>query len=166
MAGPPDFSDSTAPAEGEPKPDEKRPDDKKQRIIHARISEQLSRELERKATRLGLSVSNLVRNVLQNTFGLVDDIVSDSAEIARSARGEPTVPVGVPTPREAPGAPLPPARVLGWQERVLGVTALCDACNALLPKGSSAALVVTDGPGSRSFLCPACLDARRATPAA
>ena len=137
-------------------------DEKKQRIIHARVSAELGQELERKAGRLGLSVSNLVRNVLQNTFGLVEDIVSDSAEIARSARGEPTVPVGVPT-AAAPAAVAPvPARVLGWQELVLGVNALCDGCNALLPKGTGAAVAVTDGPGARVFLCAACLDARRA----
>lgn len=122
------------------------PDDKKQKIIHARVPEDLDRELKRKAGRLGLTVSNLVRNVLQNTFGLVEDIVADSADIARSARGEvPLDPVSGP------------AKVLGWQELVLNVNALCDACNAILPKGSRAAVAVTDGPGTRPFLCPTCL---------
>lgn len=120
------------------------PDDKKQKIIHARVPEDLDRELKRKAGRLGLTVSNLVRNVLQNAFGLVEDIVADSADIARTARGEAEADTGAP-------------RVLGWQDLVLNVNALCETCNAILPKGSRAAVAVTDRPGPRPFLCPTCL---------
>src|SRR2546427_8147322 len=62
--------------------------EKKEKVIHTRISESLDEEIRRRAGRLGLSVSNLVRNVLLNTFGLVEDIVADSASIARSAQRE------------------------------------------------------------------------------
>ena len=69
--------------------DEKDERELKEKVLHARISETLDQELRTKAASLGLSVSNLVRNILLNTFGLVEDVLSDSASIARSARGEP-----------------------------------------------------------------------------
>ena len=48
----------------------------------------LDAELKTRAKGLGLSVSTLVRNVLSNTFGLVEDIVTDGASVARHARGD------------------------------------------------------------------------------
>jgi hypothetical protein len=51
--------------------------EKKERVIHTRVPESLDDEIKRKATDLGLSVSNLVRNILQHTVGLVEDIVHD-----------------------------------------------------------------------------------------
>jgi hypothetical protein len=123
-------------------------DNRKHSVIHTRIPESLDQEIKKKADSLGLSVSNLVRNVLQNTFGLVESIVADSAHIARSARGE--------ARGTAAGAPS----VLGWQELTLNVNAVCDACNAILKKGASAALGVTQSPRigePRRFLCLDCL---------
>ena len=40
------------------------PDEKKERVLHARISDSLDQELKERASSLGVSVSNLVRNVL------------------------------------------------------------------------------------------------------
>lgn len=127
-------------------------DKRKQSVIHTRIPESLDHEIKKKADSLGLSVSNLVRNVLQNTFGLVESIVADSANIARSARGE-----GHPATVAKAGA----GGVLGWQELFLNVNAVCEACNAILAKGTSAALGVTQAQGLAQtpshFLCLACL---------
>ena len=128
--------------------------DKKARVIHARVPEELDRELRRKASRLGMSVSNLVRNALQNAFGLVGDTVADSADVARSARE--TGEVGGDS--AAPGSPpkAPPAVVLGWQTLTLNLNALCGVCNAILPKGTEAAIAVTDQGISREFRCLSC----------
>jgi hypothetical protein len=148
---PPEDQERTAPAvaSGGDEPAD-RPD-RKHRIIHARVPEDLDRELKRKALRLGLSVSNLVRNVLQNAFGLVGDIVADSAEVARSARGE------TPASPPPPATPAAMAVIYGWQELTLAVNAVCERCNALLPSGTAAAIGVTEGPGRRPFLCLDCL---------
>src|SRR5687767_10671387 len=124
-------------------------DDRKGSVIHARVPAPLDEEIRRKASSLGLSVSNLVRNVLQNTFGLVDDIVNDSAAIARSARGGLTTVLPATAPR--------PGQVLGWQELILNLNAVCDGCNAILAKGTPAAVAVTDGGSPRPFLCKRCL---------
>jgi hypothetical protein len=119
------------------------PPDRKPSVIHTRVPEELDAEIKRRANSLGVSVSNLVRNVLQHTFGLVGDIVADSASIARSARGG-----------AAPPAP-PAAPVLAWQRAVLNLNAVCSTCNAILKKGSRAAVSV---PAGNAVLCLACLE--------
>src|SRR6266446_6806952 len=108
--------------------------EKKERVIHTRISESLDEEIRERANRLGLSVSNLVRNVLLNTFGLVEDMVADSANIARSAKREGT---DGARQRPAPGRRRESADdeaapdVLGWQEVLLNLNAVCSACSAI-----------------------------------
>jgi hypothetical protein len=135
--------------------------DKKERVIHTRVSEIMDDELKDKAASLGVSVSNLVRNILQHTLGLVEDIVADSASVARSARGE-----RAPEPTWAPEpyVPPPPAptvepSVIAWQPAVLNLNAVCAECNAVLLKGTNAAVGISDRAGPRPVLCAACLAA-------
>ena len=124
-------------------------DDRKERVLHTRVPERLEAELKERAADLGVSVSNLVRNVLTHAFGLVGDIVADGAQVARSARGERKEPVAAP-PR--------PAEVLGWQPLVLGKNAVCAACNDILARGADGAVAITDGGGPRAIVCPRCLE--------
>ncbi len=114
----------------------------KERVITARVPEGLDEQIKKKAEGLGLSVSNLVRNVLQNTFGLVEGIVADTRDIARSARGE----------AGAADAPL------GWQEVTLNVNAVCGTCNEILARGTRGAVGVGgNGGAAKQFLCLDCL---------
>jgi hypothetical protein len=130
--------------------------EKKERVIHTRIPESLDEEIREHASRLGVSVSNLVRNVLQNAVDLVGDIVADSAGIAQSVTGE------APARDTGDGAGSPsPSTVLGWQEALLNLNAVCDRCNAILPAGTRAAIAITEGAGSRLFRCLDCLEELR-----
>jgi hypothetical protein len=131
-------------------------EERKEKVIHTRVSEGLEEEIRERASRLGVSVSNLVRNVLQNTFGLVEDVVADAASLSRSARGEARA-ARAAAPAES-AAPAPPGRVLGWQEAVLELNAICVACNAILARGSRAAIAVIEGNGPRPIRCLACLE--------
>jgi hypothetical protein len=88
-------------------------------------------------------VSNLVRNVLLNAFGLVEGIVVDSARIAESTKKE---------------AASDDDAVIGWQELVLNLNAVCLECNEILTKGSTAAIAVTQGVGIRPVICMKCLE--------
>src|SRR5262245_15243421 len=132
--------------------------EKKERVIHTRVPESLDDEIRRKATDLGLSVSNLVRNILQHTVGLVEDIVHDSAEIARTARGTKAAFHGGKQDA-ASNAPDPdrPIHVLGWHVAILNVNAVCDTCNAILPKGSRAGVGILAEGGPIPFRCQNCL---------
>ena len=122
--------------------------ERKERVLHTRVPESLENHLRERATELGVSVSNLVRNVLGHAFGLVGDVVADSHAIARAARGD----------REAAVAPAALDDVIGWQPMVMGKNAVCAKCNAIIPRGTAAAL----GVGTTIVICTACLDALRA----
>jgi hypothetical protein len=127
--------------------------EKKERVIHTRVPESLETQLREKAQDLGISVSNLVRNVLGHAFGLVGDVVADSHAIARAARGD----------KKQPPAPARDTvtlidDVLGWQPIVLGKNAVCAKCNAILPRGRDAAV----GVGTQLVVCQACLEELRA----
>jgi hypothetical protein len=158
-----------------PPPDEPPEPERKERVIHTRVPESLEAELRQKAQDLGISVSNLVRNVLGHAFGLVGVVVADSHAVARAARGE-TAKAAGPTPRSEASAPPPrahePARadageaamddVLGWQPMVLGKNAVCARCNEILPRGSDAAIGIPEAGGGRLVICLVCLEQLRA----
>ncbi|MBA3456127.1 MAG: hypothetical protein H0T42_23715 [Deltaproteobacteria bacterium] len=130
-------------------PDDAEPE-KKERVIHTRVPESLEAELRERAQGLGISVSNLVRNVLGHAFGLVGDVFADTHAIARAARGE-TKKAGVTS---TPPAAASIDDVLGWQTIVLGKNAVCARCNAILPRGKPAAV----GAGTQLVVCPPCLE--------
>lgn len=133
-----------------PEPPDDEPE-KKERVIHTRVPESLEAELRTRAGELGMSVSNLVRNVLGHAFGLVGDVVADGHAIARAARGNRKT---APPPAAAPGTI---DDVIGWQPIVLGKNALCARCNALLPRGQDAAV----GAGTQLIVCSTCLEELR-----
>lgn len=134
---------------------------KKERVIHTRISEALEQELKTRASGLGMSVSNLVRNALLSTFGAVEGMARDGAALTRSVtfRHE-------PPGRADIGAAVDPAHgnrnVVGWQTLLLAVNAVCAKCNAIMTRGDEAAIGVMSTPAEpRPLLCLACLDALR-----
>ncbi len=133
------------------KPPEPEEPEKKERVIHTRVPESLEAELRERAERLGISVSNLVRNVLGHAFGLVGDVAADAQAIARAARGDRAA-KAEPTPADAI------ADVLAWQPIVLGKNAVCVRCNEILPRGKDAA--IGDG-NPRLIVCAACLQELR-----
>lgn len=115
----------------------------KDRVLQARIPEQLDEELRTRAEQLGLSVSTIVRNVLLNTFELVEGVVNDSSEIARALTG------GGSAPDEQP-------EVIGWQEAILNKNGVCEQCNVILPIGERAAIGVPTS-ARPALLCLDCL---------
>ena len=132
--------------------------DRKERVIHTRVPESLEAELRKRAQELGMSVSNLVRNVLGHAFGLVGDVVADSQAIARAARGDSGREGAQAPPKpKAESADDPVEDVLAWQPIVLNKNALCSQCNDLLPRGREAAI----GVGTRVIVCPTCLEELR-----
>ncbi len=122
------------------------PDDpeKKERVIHTRVPESLELHLRERAQELGMSVSNLVRNVLGHAFGLVGDVVADSHAIARAARGE--------------KQPINTDEVIGWQSITLAKNAVCAQCNAILAKGKPASIGMTERGAVGPIVCSTCTE--------
>jgi hypothetical protein len=129
----------------------------KERVIHTRVPESLEHELRKRAEDLGISVSNLVRNVLGHAFGLVGDVVADSHAIARAARGE----------RGRAGAEMgassraPIDGVIAWQPIVLAKATICARCAEPMAKGRAAAIGITDDGRPGPFVCQPCMEAMR-----
>ncbi|HEY1551681.1 MAG TPA: hypothetical protein VGG28_27830 [Kofleriaceae bacterium] len=121
-------------------------DEPKERVIHTRVPESLEAELRKRAENLGMSVSNLVRNVLGHAFGLVGDVVADSHKIARAATGKLGAGSG------------DVADVLAWQPMTMAKNAVCARCNELLPKGASAAIGVAEHGEGRVIVCSPCFE--------
>jgi hypothetical protein len=140
-------------------PDRVDPSERKERVLHTRVPESLDRHIKRRARRLGMSVSTVVRNVLLNTFGLVEDIVTDSTNIALAITGQEGIPSGERAPRAGDGA-ADTSDVVGWQEAVLNRNAVCDHCNAILRSGIRAAIGVRERPGPLAVICRRCLGRR------
>jgi len=132
--------------------------ERKERVLHTRVPDSLDRHIKRRARSLGMSVSTVVRNVLLTTFGLVEDIVNDSTDIALAVTGQEAGPRRDRLRGRAATAGSS-AEVLAWQEAVLNVNAVCDQCNAILQKGSRAGIGVREQAGPRPIICPACLAA-------
>src|ERR1700733_14834057 len=93
----------------------RRDDEPKEKVIHTRVPESLEAELRKRAENLGMSVSNLVRNVLGHAFGLGGDVVADSHKIARAATGK--------------VAANDVGDVLAWQPMTMAKNAVCARCN-------------------------------------
>lgn len=135
-----------------------RQDQRKDRTLQARIPEQLDRELRERAGRLGLSVSTLVRNALLNTFDLVDGIVADSAHVAHAMRPDDRA-SRASGPAPTSQATTPVESVLGWQEVILNVNAVCDRCNTVMLEGERGGIGVPTGPRPL-FACTSCIAKR------
>jgi hypothetical protein len=151
----------------------------KERVLHTRISHQLAEEIRQVADELRVPVSNLVRNVLEEAFSVVETVsenvgelledILDEAEAARdryrsrSERWEePAAPPVPPAPAPAP-APAAPARpefpdVLGWQALVMNRSALCADCGVSIERGERGFVGV--GGAASPVLCRDCGDAR------
>lgn len=132
---------------------------RKEKMLHARIPESLDREIKRRAGSLGMSVSTVVRHVLLNTFNLVEDIVADSTNIALSITGEKTEASASKNPQGGVGG-SPEDQIIGWQEAILNLNAVCDHCNAMLAKGTGAAIGIREQAGPRTIICKRCLAKR------
>jgi hypothetical protein len=112
----------------------------KDRVLQARIPEHLDEELRDRAEQLGLSVSTVVRNVLLNTFELVEGVVADSAQLARAIQGRPPTSGSPALPAPNTEAAVDQGAVIGWQEAVLNKNGICETCNTILPLGERAAV--------------------------
>ena len=128
----------------------------KDRVLQARIPEDLDEELRDRAEQLGISVSTVVRNVLLHTFNLVEGVVSDSAQIARAIQGRESRPATPSLPAPEPADADADIAVIGWQEAILNRNGVCEQCNTILTKGETAAVGVPVQ-ARPVLLCLACL---------
>jgi hypothetical protein len=131
--------------------------ERKERVLHTRISQQLAEDIGRIADDLRVPVSNLVRNVLEEVFSVVETVSDNVGELIEGVMDEAE---RVRRRRTAEPRPDPP-EVLGWQPLILAREATCMGCDRRLARGERAYLGVTASGASSHSLCSDCLNARR-----
>jgi hypothetical protein len=146
-------------------PSQERPP-RKDRLIQTRVPRDLEATLKEEARRRRLTVSHLIRNMLEESFHLVDgfvadvdQIVSDSAKLARNmGRGARRL-VDAGRPEEAAAEAADDlTHVYAWNEVVLNEAATCSSCGTELARGGPGYAGLSDEPGKpRTWLCPACV---------
>jgi hypothetical protein len=156
---------------------------RKERVLHTRISEPLAEDIRRMAEDLRVPVSNLVRNVLEEAFSVVEavtdnvgdliDDVADEAERTRERirrRGYPPRRRRTPESAKAGGRPadrvgrVPRAEfpeVIGWQPLVLNQPRSCADCEEPIESGDRGFVGVGSAGLTETYLCDDCMEARR-----
>jgi hypothetical protein len=145
--------------------------DRKDRLIQTRVPEKLETTLKDEARRRRTTVSQMIRNVLEDTFDLVDgvvanvdQIVTDSVELAqkvgRDARkigqlGQDVIrDFASPCTEPLPDADEKLSHVQAWNEVVLNQPLPCTKCGAELSRGRIAYTGLSDDPQKpRAWLC-------------
>src|SRR5262245_58018554 len=95
--------------------------ERKARLIQARVDEELDEALRDAAKERRVTVSQLVRNVLEDTFRLVDNVVADAAHLTASVKRD-----ARRIAASARGAARDPIeQVDAWQEIILGRDQTC-----------------------------------------
>ena len=142
---------------------------RKDRLIQTRVPEELQTTLKEEADRRRLTVSHLIRSILEDTFHLVDDVVTDIDKVVNDSV-DLAMNVGRNARKLAKQIPQSkPAKtnwdrgledVYGWSELVLQRPAKCKRCSDELERGEQAFVGLTDKPRrSRVWLCGACMRA-------
>jgi hypothetical protein len=74
--------------ERSPRDEEPGREERKERVLHTRISESLDDAIRRAADELRVPVSNLVRNVLEDAFSVVEKVTDNMGDIVEDVLGE------------------------------------------------------------------------------
>jgi len=131
--------------------------ERKERVLHTRISRQLADDIGRMAEDLRVPVSNLVRNVLEEVFTVVESVTDNVGELIEDVMDE----AGRVRRRAAATPREDPPDVLGWQSLILARAGSCTDCAAPLARGERAYIGITASGASSHTLCADCLGARR-----
>jgi len=148
--------------------------DRKDRLVQTRVPRGLESTLKREARRRRLTVSHLIRNILEDALQLVDDvvanvdeIVTDSVEIARRVKRDARrVADAVRVVAEdGEHSPDPLEHVYGWSRVVLNRAVGCSRCGAGIARGAEGWAGLSDDPAlPRAWICTPCRDALQAAP--
>lgn len=115
---------------------------RKDRLIQTRVDRRLQKVLVEQARSRRISVSNLVRNILEDAFGLVP---------AGAAEPEPE-----PEPTRSDPAPALD-HIYAWNSVILGRDAECSRCRRSLEAGGRAFMGLSEDPtAARAWLCLQC----------
>jgi hypothetical protein len=134
---------------------------RKDRLIQTRVPRELEGAIKEVAQRRRLTVSHLIRNVLEDAFDLVhtvvdevDHLVSGSADLVEEVRR-----VGRRSGRDGTTPSDPLAHVCAWNPVVLNRDVSCSACGTGIRRGEAGFAGLSDDPERpRAWLCESCAE--------
>jgi hypothetical protein len=153
-------------------------------LIQTRVPGRIESVLKEEAQKRRLTVSHLIRNILEDTFQLVDNVVvgagdiakdsamlaeqvaQDAGKIVATVRGaardaKKIVSTARDAPREEAEAPRDPSRfahILAWNQVIANRLVECGGCAKHIPRGGVAHVgLSTDPQAPPAWLCPDCL---------
>ncbi|MFN3714066.1 MAG: hypothetical protein ACK4SX_10430 [Alcanivoracaceae bacterium] len=124
-------------------------EERKDRVIQTRVPKDLESTLKEAAEQKRMTVSHLIRNVLEDTFNLVDGIVADSSalvehvtrdakRLAAAARGESAGRLITPAKDGGALASQLLDSVDAWQDVIVNKPGQCIECGKALARGERA----------------------------
>lgn len=135
---------------------------KKEKLVQTRVPEVLDETLREQARKNRVSVSQLIRNVLEDTFNLVENAVSEAAALGQTVKRDAQRLAASATGHRRRTAP-PPSEpvwfdaVYAWQEVVLNQDTPCAICRRVLDRGAHGLIgLEPGGKKPRYTLCPGC----------
>ena len=132
--------------------------DRKDQLVQTRVPGELSETLREAAKKNRVTVSQLIRNVLEDTFELVDNVVGEAVHLGNTVKRDALRIADSAKGRGRRPAPLDPlAAVEAWQEVRLNKDVVCAVCARLVPRGEQASFGVGGDPSApKVWLCASC----------
>jgi hypothetical protein len=141
-----------------PLPDNERKD----QLVQTRVPTELSETLREAAKQNRVTVSQLIRNVLEDTFDLVDNVVAETVSLGQTVRRD-ALRIAESAKGQRPRQPRPGrtaatiVAIDAWQEVLLNRDVTCVRCGDEIPRGSKAMFGLSDGPDApKVWLCLPC----------
>ena len=116
--------------------------ERKDHVLQARVSKEMYKDLVSQAKRLRVPVSNLVRNILEDSLRMVENIVDGGIEIAETLSGK----VGKEDLES----------VVGWQSIIANKSLPCSCCNERIHQGEEVFMAVGAPRGRTIIICGEC----------
>lgn len=133
--------------------------ERKDQLVQTRVPGELSQTLRDAARKNRVSVSQLIRNVLEDTFDLVDNVVADAVSLGHGVKRD-ALRIAETAKRGKRATPLPAGGLGGvdaWQEVLLNRDVQCARCGLIVRRGSKAAFGVGGDPAQpKVWLCASC----------
>lgn len=143
---------------------------RKDRVVHTRIPEALEREIKRMADALRVPVSNLVRQILEDSMQWVGAVGTRVEEIQREVQRDREHWAGrwaryrqIFHQGSELAGPTANSAVLGWQPLLVTVTTACHDCNRAIGAGEKAFVGLGEDPATRVIRCRICMPKKSRT---
>jgi hypothetical protein len=134
--------------------------ERKDRLIQTRVADELEGKLREEARKKRVTVSQLIRNVLEDTFDLVDNVVAEAANFGKTVKRDAQRIASSAKGLARTVAPADAAQALetveAWQEVVLNREARCARCEKALARGETGFIGLSSDPTLRLWICRSC----------